>query len=659
MDSANILQHARARRVTPPAPESSLLLLKPTAELPHEGGRQLEETSPAYAILKRWIAEGVPGPEGDAGRVERLEIVPNRVDLKAGASTRLQVRAHWSDGMVQEVTDWTLYEAKEERIAEVSENGTVTAKNPGRTAVTLSYLGKVEAVTVSVPFEDVAAADAPPFQPRNFIDEMLMAEWARMGLKPAPAADDYEFLRRLYVDLIGTLPKPEEIRAFVANADPEKRAKLVDTLLERPEYVDVWTLKWGDLLRVHRRFLGDKGMWSFHDWLAQAIRENRGVDKIVNEILTARGDLYTNGAVGYFFVDEEPEQLAETTAQVFLGMRMQCARCHHHPNETWTQEDYFGLANYFSRIEKKENGDGGRYGGARVIRAADKVVKEMRPKMIVDPHAFGAAVVKDGEAAGDVRQRLADWVTNPENTYFAQNWTNRYWSYFMGRGLVEPVDDLRATNPAAIPELLNRLSDEFVKNGFDVKHLIRLICTSQAYGLASEVAPDQDVEGKFHTYRKMQRLQAQVLADAVDQATGVPEVYEGMPPGTRAISLPDPGVKSDFLNMFGRSTRANPCECATTTNPDLAQALFLINSDMIQAKVGNSAGRLQKLLTGEKKGDDAAILTELYLWTLSRPPSAAEMAVLQAQIAGAPNREEAYQDLLWSLLNSGRFVFNH
>ncbi len=654
IDYEGLVQQNRSRRVNPAAADRSLMLLKPTTRVPHEGGHRLIANSPAYHIFRQWIAQGVNPMTADKGRVERLEISPSEVRLQPKGSTRLKVTAHWSDGLVQNVTEWAVYDVRESAVAEVASDGTIRGTNPGRTSVTVQYLGRNEAVPVSVPYGKTKKIVG--FEPLNFIDELIVKEWEKMGVTPAPIADDYEFLRRINLNVIGTLPTPDEIQDFVASENPQKRSLLVDSLLTRPEYVDFWTLKWGDLLRVHRRFLGDKGMWSFHDWLARAIRENKPVDQMTRELITARGDLYSSGAVGYYFVDGKPEELAETTAQVFLGVRMQCARCHDHPLEIWKRADYFGLANYFARITKKDNGDGGRFGGARLIGVSAKPTKAMRPVMRMEPRAFGTEL-DEKAAANDIREHLAAWITAKENPFFARNWANRYWSYMMGRGLIEPVDDLRGSNPASIPALLNALANDFVNHGYDVKHLIRLICNSRVYQLASEVAPRRDAEGKFYTHSRYQRLSAQVLADAIDQATGVPEQYEGAPLGRRAVQLPDPKIRSEFLSAFGRSERASPCECASSNAPDLAQALQLLNSDSVNQKIIHNSGRLTALLAGRKS--DEQIVETLYLLTLSRPPSPVEMDRVKRELARAPSREEGFQDLLWALLNSSKFVYQH
>jgi hypothetical protein len=477
-----------------------------------------------------------------------------------------------------------------------------------------------------------------------------------VGVRPAPRASDAEFLRRVHLDLIGTLPTPEEVRAFLGSPDEQKRSRVIDQLLERPEYVDYWSLKWGDLLRVHRRYVGEKGLGSFWGWVRQAVRENRSLDEMVREVLTAQGNLYTSGPVAYFFVDEKPEELAETTSQVFLGVRLQCTRCHHHPQEVWSQDDYYGLAAFFTRLETKENGDGGRFGGSRSIRPVEKVTKSRRPKFDVAPRLFDQGEVPLAGVV-DVRQKLAQWITAQENPYFARNFANRYWAYLVGRGLVEPIDDLRATNPPSNPALLDALAKDFTNHRFDVKHLLRTIANSSVYQLASEVSPARDADGSLFTHRRPQRLPAEVLLDAVNQAAGTVEKFAGVPNGTRAIQLPDPAIPSYFLTTFGRPLRNNPCECARGGMPDLSQALHLANGTALHQKVIDTKGRVAELL--KKQVSDDERVDELYLATLSRPATDEELSIVRQILTEAPSREEGYQDLLWTLLNSSEFVFNH
>jgi hypothetical protein len=650
-----LVKDGRGRRFFPAAPEQSLLLRKPTLELPHGGGRRLDRGSAEYRILHDWIAQGTPPPRADV-RVVRLEVAPAEVVLSAGEQAALRVTAHWSDGATQDASPWALYESRDERAAEVTPAGRITSTGPGRVAVTVRYLGQVAAVPVTTPFGP--AGDAPTRASRNFIDTLVTAEWRKLGLTPAPEADDAEFVRRVYLDLIGTLPTPDETRRFIASAAADRRALLIDELLARPEYADFWSLKWSDLLRAHRRALGEKGLASFHGWLKNALRENRPFDQTVRELLTAEGNLYTRGPVAFYFVDKTPEELAETTAQVFLGVRLQCAKCHHHPFEVWSQDDYYGLAAFFARLERKDTREGGAFGGAQSVKplVAGSIRNPTSGREIA-PAALGWPLPADSTAARDIRAELAAWVTRPANPHFARNIVNRYWGYLLGRGLVDPIDDLSATNPPLMPAVLDALAADFTAHQFDLKHLLRTIARSAVYQRASEIAPARDEEGRFFTHRVPRRLPAEVLLDAINQAAGTTESFRDLPPGMRAIALADSAVDSYFLNTFGRPKRTTTCECERGGRPDLSQALHLANSETIHAKVTHAEGRVARLLAAGRP--DAAILDELYLAALCRLPDEIERQAAADILTSAASRQEAFEDLLWALLNCPEFTFSH
>ncbi len=654
-DHEVLTKASRSRRVVPAAPESSLLLKKPVGEIPHGGGRRISRESEVFAILRDWQLAGMPGPrEGELIGI-KLTAQPSDVTLMPNQAQSLAVQATFADGETRDVTAWTLFDVRESHIAEVSRTGRVMAQRAGKTAVMVRYLGQSATISVAVPFS--AEPVAMEFQPANFIDELVLAEWQRMRVRPAPMASDEEFLRRVGLDLIGTLPTPEELRSFLADTAADKRVEWIDRLLARPEYVDYWAMRWGDLLRSHRRFLGDKGLASFTGWLKQSLRDNKPLDVMTRELLTAQGNLYANGAVGYFFIDEKVEDLAETTAQVFLGVRMQCTRCHHHPQEVWTQDDYWGLAAFFTRLESKDSGAyGARFGGPRSLRVAAKPNPNRMLAIAVTPKAFHEPLPTTDPSA-DPRVWLARWMTSADNPYFARNMVNRSWAALFGRGLVDPVDDLRATNPAAMPAVLDRLARELTEQKFDAKHLLRVICNSRVYQLASELQPSRDPDGQLCTHRVPRRLTAEVLLDAVSQVTGSPEAFDGQPLGTRAIALADPSFVSTFLSTFGRPLRNNACDCARAGNPDLSQALHLVNSTTLHQKVIGENGRLATLLKANKP--ETEVLEELYLATLSRRPRADELTSIEELLREAPSRAEGLQDLLWTLLNSSEFVFNH
>ncbi|MBL9094397.1 MAG: DUF1549 domain-containing protein [Planctomycetaceae bacterium] len=656
-----LFKHARGRRVSTTAPEQSLVLLKATGSVPHGGGARIARDSACYDILHRYIAAGCPPPEAvlaaqrgkpnDEPVVTKLVVAPAELVLAPGHSQAIRVTAVWSDGAEHDVTPWALYDVRDKMLAEVARGGKIAALKSGRVPATVRYMGQVAAVDVTIPYG--APRPAADFQPRGYIDEIVAGEWRKLGLEPAPTCDDGEFVRRAYFDLIGTLPTVAEVQAFLADASADKRAKLVDELLERPEYVDYWSLKWSDLLRVHRRYVGEKGLESFAGWVRRAVRENRPVDAMVRELLTAQGNLYTSGPVAFYMIDQKPEELAETTSQVFLGVRLQCTKCHHHPLEVWGQEDYYGLAAFFTKIDTKDNKDAGRYGGARLVKVTTKQPKSRKLEMDMPAQFFDQQLALDG--ATDIRVPLAEAVT--ASPLFARNFANRYWAYLVGRGLVEPIDDVRATNPPSIPALLDALARDFADHGYDTKHMLRTICNSAVYQRASRVAPGELENDQFYTHRAPRRLPAEVLLDAVNRATGSADVYEGVPEGTRAIALPDPSIKSYFLDLFGRPARNSGCECARGGMPDLSQALHLANGTYLHDKIARPKGRVDKLLAAKKSRRE--IVDELYLATLSRPPRDDERRTIDQLLAAAPNETEGYQDLLWTLINCTEFQFNH
>jgi hypothetical protein len=646
-----LVSEARGRRLFLASPEKSLLLLKGTGQLGHGGRKKLDVNSDSYRTLVHWMNQGAR--RGSLPSVTKLDVQPPTMLLVKGEAKPLTVKATWSDGTVQDATKFALYESTKDIVAGVNPVGTVDGRGAGRASITVRFMGQVAAVPVSSPF---SLPEKFNFPPNNFIDEHLSRDWKSLGLQPAALSTDNEFLRRVMLDLIGTLPTPAEVNAFAADTDPKKRSKLIDTLLDRPEYADYWSLKWGDLLRAHRRSLGDKGLATFNGWLKQSLRENRPADRITRELLTAQGNLFLSGPVAFWFVDKLPDEFAETTAQVFLGTRLQCAKCHHHPFEVWTQDDYHGMAAFFTRIKRKDTGENGQFGGAQSLSviASGTWTMPITGKPVA-PRVLGG---KDLAASpADPRAALAEWIVAKNNPLFAKNFANRYWGSLFGRGLVDPVDDLRATNPATFPALLDALTKDFADHNFDLKHLLRTIANSRAYQLAGEVNPVRDADGEFATHRRPKTLPAEVMLDAVCAATGVPEAFDKMPLGTRAISLPDPAVASYFLDAFGRPKRVSACECERPAKADLTQILHLMNGDALQKKLAADAGRIGKLITA--KATETAIIEELYLATLSRRPTAAEMKPVLAKVVAAPTRREGFEDLLWALLNCPEFGFNH
>lgn len=654
-DYETLFLAGRGRRVSSGLVDRSLILLKATGRVPHGGGVRIDPDSESHRLLREFIRGGASQSGRKAPSLVRLSVTPAEAVLSPDETGSLHVFAEWNDGVRRDVTRWALFDSRDSNVVEVSSNGQIHAVRSGKSPVTVRFSGQVASVDVTVPYE--SSSPIVDFKPAGFIDELAMAEWQRVGVSPAPMATDNEFVRRVYLDVIGTLPEPNEVREFVSSNEPNKRASLIDTLLERPEYVDYWSLKWSDLLRVHRRYVGDKGLETFRGWIRRAVRDDRPLDEMVRELIVAQGDLFSNGPVGFYFIDPKPEELAETTSQVFLGIRLQCARCHHHPLEVWSQDDYYGLAAFFTRMKFKDAGKiGVKFGGPKSLRPTRSLNQDRKLQVTSLPRVLGGSQIED-DSLLDVRQPLADWVVARNNPYFARNFANRYWAWLTGRGIIEPVDDLRATNPPSNPALIDALEKEFVEHGFNAKHLIRTICNSRVYQLASNLSPQRDRDGQLFTHRIPRRMPAEVLLDAICQLTGVVENFSGQPKGTRAIALPDPAIGSPFLMTFGRPLRNSACECARSSKPDLAQALHLVNDYTLNAKIADKTGRLGQLL--QENRSDAEILDDLYLAALARQPTPEERQIVKELLAEIPNREEGWQDIMWTLLNSSEFVFNH
>ncbi len=654
-DYDQIVRSNEGRRVVVSDPERSILLAKPSLVMEHGGGERLKRNGRDYDRLRQWLEDGAPEPSATDPHVAKLEVFPPARLMAPGEGQQLAVTAVWSDGRREDVTPTAQFDSLNDAVAAVTPAGLVTAKAAGETHVMIRFGGQVAVAQVTLPYAHIA--DYPKLPANNFIDQKLIAKWRELGLTPSPLCPDEEFLRRLYLDAIGTLPTPEEIRAFLADKSPDKRAKAIDKVLDRPEFVDWWALKWGDLLRIDRQALQEKGMWSFHNWVRAQLRDGRPVDEFVRAIVTAQGSTFTEGPANFYRVGRTAEDWAETASQVFLGVRMQCAKCHHHPFEKWSQDDYYGMAAFFARLGTKNSQEFGLFGRETVVFLRPTGdARHPRKGTVVKPHPLDGPVMDD---EFDRRKRLADWMTAPDNPLFARNVVNRFWGYLMGRGLVEPLDDLRATNPASNPELLDALAADFVAHKYDLKHLLRTILNSRAYQLSSAVTAGNRADGSntHFTRYTVKRLTAEQLADAVDFATGTREKYTGVPLGTRAIQLPDTEYRSYLMDTFGRPPRQITCECERTVKPNIAQALHLLNGDFLNRKIADKAGRVEKLMAA--KAPAAKSVEELYLVTLSRPPSADELAKAEGWVKSAPSVKEGLQDLLWTLVNSKEFLFNH
>jgi hypothetical protein len=664
-DYEYLVKEARGRRLMPAAPEQSLLLQKATGAVPHGGGRRIEPGSPFHRLLLRWIEQGARYGRPDDPVVERIEVVPGERVLDRGGRQQLAVVAHYSDGSTQDVTRMTQFEPNHSEMADVSAMGLVAVKElPGVVAVMARFQSHVSVFRATVPL-GAAVTDLP--SARNFIDELVFKQLTRLGLPPSELCDDATFLRRATIDVAGRLPTKEEVEQYLADKDLARSDKLIDRLLASGDYADYFANKWSAVLRNRRRGPADdpKPTFAFHEWIRESLNANKPYDQFVREVLTATGETGRNPPVAWYREVKEPAAQVEDVAQLYLGQRIGCARCHHHPFERWSQDDYYGLAAFFARVVVKDPPPPkkGKKGEppppaepttvAHSPGAAQMV--NLRTNRPVPPRPLGGPAV-EVPADADPRASLADWMTARDNPFFARALVNRYWKHFLGRGLVEPEDDLRATNPPANPELLDALARHFADHKYDLKELIRTICTSNTYRLSA--LPNRfnaDDRQSFSRYLP-RRLNSEVLLDAIDAVTLAKTVYQGVPPGTRAVQLPDNLFDSYFLSAFGRPDAASACECERSSSATLAQCLHMFNSAEVLAKIGGARSRQ---LAADTR-PHAERLRDLYLVALAREPSKAETQVLLAHLA--KKKEDvagAYEDIVWALINTKEFCFNH
>ncbi|MFO0889462.1 MAG: DUF1549 and DUF1553 domain-containing protein [Isosphaeraceae bacterium] len=654
-DHREIVRAAFGRRVSLGDPTASLLLRKPTVGLPHEGGRRLGEDSWAYQTLVRWLRQGATGPAPADRKLKELVVEPKELILRAGEKARITAKAVYEDGSTELLSEKAGFDSQAPMVATVGADGTVKAAGGhGESAVMVRYLSSVAVTRVIVPYGVAAALDR--FKPNNLIDTLWAETWRKFGLSPSPPCDDAEFFRRIHLSTLATLPRPEDVAKFVADTSPDKREKAIDAVLKRPEYVAAWAYKWGDLLLNSRRTIGKKGMWSLHNWLRASFRANRPMDVFVSELITAIGSPYQNGPANFYGIGGADEW-TESTAQVFLGLRLQCAKCHNHPYESLLQADYYAMKAFFSRVGKKSSQEFGLAGGDSVIFVSDSgEVAHPRTGQVMKPKPVGGSPVDDPI---DRRRALAAWISSRDNRALAKNLVNRYWGYYFGRGLVSPIDDLRATNPASNPELLDALADDLIAHGYDIKHLLRTIMRSRVYQLSAVAMPASraDADNRYVTHFSPIRLGAETLLDAIDFACGTREKFAELPSGYRAIELPDSDYASEFLDAFGRPRRAVPCECERSEAPTMTQALLMISGGLLNRKVADPGGRVARLVAAKTPVKQA--VEELFLCTVSRPPTPQESREAAADIEAAPSPKEGLEDLLWTLLNTREFQFNH
>jgi hypothetical protein len=657
IDYEAITKGARGRRVFPAEPSRSLLLRKPLMQVPHGGGRRFAVDGPEHRLLRRWIAEGMPWGRPNAPRIARLEVVPAERVLRSGQRLRLKATAVYSDGSRRDVTRLVEYRSNAASIAEVTGDGLVTAlKRRGETAIVLQYQGQIAVCTVTIPVVD-PNVPRPELAANNLIDRQVLAKLRKLNVPPSSAATDAVFLRRATLQVAGRLPTLSETQAFLADHDPGKRRKLIDRLLSDPGYADVQAQQWSALLRNKRRAQDKRipGTKAFHGWIRDSFARNRPFDEFARAIRTATGDVKSNPPVQWYAEVRYIDRYVDDTAQVFLGVRIGCARCHHHPFEKFSQDDYYGLAAFFARVGRT-GGTGGaeRAANETIYVNAAGSVKHPGTGKVAQPRGLGGEPLEI-PPCDDPRRSLADWMTAPDNPYFAMAFVNRLWAQFFGRGIVDERDDMRSTNPPANAALLEALAAEFVRSKYDVKHMVRLIGNSSTYQLSATPNRWNADETQAHSRFYPRRLEAELLLDAVDAVTGKPTKYDGLPAGTRAMQLPDEGYSNKFLKMYGRPERMSACACERDEKPTLRQFLFLMNDRFVLEKIYASDGYAGQLAKDPRPTEPK--VEELFLKALSRKPTRAERARAKRHLADVPDAVEAWGDLIWAVINSKEFLF--
>jgi hypothetical protein len=662
-----LTREAYNRRTDLLEPDASLILQKALGRVPHEGGQRFRPDTVPVGVLRHWLAEGLQDDPASRPAVQAIEVLPGTCVHRAPAIfQQLAVLARFRDGTIRDVTPLTVFSSSDSAVADVGSTGLVEFRQAGEVAILCRYLEIMHTVRLTYlePRANFVWSNPPE---NNYVDKHIFAKLKMLNILPSELCSDDEFVRRAYLDLCGILPSPVEVQAFLGNPDKDKRSKLIDKLLDRDECPDFWTLKWADVLRNNRKAVQLKGTHVFQQWLRAHIARNTPLDEVIRELLTASGSTFANPPANYYRIARDPTSLAETTAQLFFGVRMQCAKCHNHPFERWTQDDYYSMAAFFARVRQKgdtlEPAVNPQTPGAEVIysdRSGD--VTQPRSGKVMPPKLPGIAApsIPPGK---DRRQVLAEMITAPDNPFFARSIVNRIWYHLNGRGIVDPVDDFRDSNPSANDDLLDALSSDFTAHRFDVKHVIRTIMNSRTYQLSAQTNDTNKDDAKYFSHAVTKLLTAEQLLDALCAVTEVPEKFAGMPPGTRAVQLPDGEVNHPFLKTFGQPARELACECERESDSNLAQALQLINGPTVNEKLRAPTNRIGRLMG--QKASDSDLLNELYLAALSRLPAEGEVKaalehVNRPEALNKPDgKRKAWEDVLWALINSKEFLFRH
>jgi len=673
-DYAAITRGAGGRRVEPTDPGHSLILLKPTMAVPHKGGLRFDVDSQAYTIISEWIAAGSPPPTDGDPRIESLEVFPSAVMLRPQDRQRIVVRAKYSDGHVSDVTRWAQFAATNEAVAGVDDSGAITCNGHGGGAISVWYSSKIVNVRITSPYDaEVPTKVFAEAKRRNFIDDLVLKQLEVLRLPPAPPADDATFLRRAFVDTIGKLPTADETRAFLADGAADKRDRVIEDLLARDEFVDYWAYQWSDLLLVNGTRLRPKAVKSFYSWIREQVQASTPWDDFARQIVLAKGDSIENGATNFYALHQDPEDMTENISQAFLGLSIGCAKCHNHPLEKWTNDQFYATANLFARVHAKGWGGESRNGdGVRTLFVASRGDLVQPSKGVPQPPAPLDGKPLDANSEQDRREYLAEWLTSADNPYFARAITNRVWANYLGVGLVDPVDDLRLSNPASNEELFAAATKYLVDQHYDLKSLMRMILQSATYQSSSQPAEASRDDTRYYSHYYPRRMIAEVALDAVSQVADVPTEFnliefpgadsqktDFYPKGTRALQLYDSAVASRFLRTFGRNQRAITCQCERSNEPSLVQALHISNGDTLRAKLSAKDGKVESLANGSDPL--YRVIEELYLSALSRYPKDEEVSQLLAAThdAHGADRRVLIEDLFWAVLSSREFLFNH
>lgn len=653
-DYLSLTREALGRRLNVAHPAESLMLTKPTGEVEHIGGTRFAKDSVLYGMLERWISEGAQDDPADLKTLTGIEMLPKEVVLDGeGATQQFVVMAQYSDGTDRDVTELTVLSSVDDSIVSVDERGVATAGQRGEGFLMARY-GTFAVVSQAI----TVAKGLEPFEYKqaaaNYIDEMIYDKYTKVRLKPAEICDDETFLRRAYVDILGVLPTVEETRGFLASEDADKRARLIDTLLERPEFAELWAMKWAEVLRVKSvaNVLDPKGMHRYNDWLRHAVTNNLPANELVKELLTAEGSNYTSPASNFYLVEREPNLMAENVAQVFMGIQIQCAQCHNHPFERWTMDDYYSFSAFFSQVGRKGSTDPRE---TIVFNSGRGEVKNLKNGEVMAPKFLGGDT--PDVKGKDRRSVLADWLASEQNPWFAQNMANRIWEQFFGRGIIHPTDDVRVSNPPSNPQLLEELGKRLASYEYDMRQLIRDICNSNTYQRSTQAPPESAHDTRNFAYAQLRRLPSEILLDAVSRVTETQVKFKQLPKGARAVQVADGDSGNYFLEVFGRPSRDSACTCERRNEPTLAQALHLINGSTFENAMKSNEGRLAEQLSGETTNEQ--IVEDLYLAAYARYPREAERDRLLQYIAESEDRRQGIEDVYWSVLNSKEFVFSH